>query len=231
MALDTSFGEVRYFEDFLYDVIADAAEISVYEAGTGTAEINAAAADGRIRLTSGGAGSDEIVSVSFGDMNWTAGVDLQMEARIILSNLTDVRYFVGFGDTIAETGETMFDNPADVLAIGTQSDAFGLFYDNDATTKELFAVGAKTDSITINSSVGAEYNPVAETPTTLGCHLSADRKVACFYVDGKEVYRIDSSTTLVAAVDLVPCVCIYDQGTTFNCDVDYIYAKKSRASA
>ena len=231
MASDTSFGKVRYFEDFLYDVIADAAEISVLAPGSGTCEIVAAAADGRIRLTSGGDGSDAEVAVSFGDMNWTAGVDLQMEARIVLSNLTDVRYFVGFGDTIAETSETMFDNPADVLAIGTQSDAFGLFYDNDATTKELFAVGAKTDSITVNHAIGAEYNPVAAVMTTLGCHLSADRKVACFYVDGKEVYRLDSATTLVAAVDLVPCVCVYDQGTTFNLDVDYLYGKKARASA
>ena len=74
-------------------------------------------------------------------------------------------------------------------------------------------------------------NPVAAVPTTLGCWLSADRKVACFYVDGKEVHRVDSATTLVAAVDLVPCVIAYEQGTAFDLDIDYIYAKKARASA
>lgn len=231
MATDTSFGEVRKFEDFLVTAVADLAEVDIVSASGVATEIVAGGADGRLRLDPAATDDDDKAGVSFGDINWTAGVDLQMEARIILSNITDVRYFVGFGDSIASADETMFDNPADVLAIGTQSDAFGLFFDNDATTKELFAVGAKTDSVTINYAIGSEYNPVAAVATTLGCYLSADRKVACFYIDGNEVYRIDSSTTLVAAVDLVPCVIAYEQGTAYDLDIDYIYAKKARASA
>lgn len=231
MANDTSFGEVRYFEDFLYDVIADALEISVLEPGAGTAEIDADATDGRIRLNSGGDGTNAEVAVSFGDMNWLAGSGyLKMEARIILSNLTDNRYFVGFGGTIAETSEAMFDNTSDVVTIDVQSNAIGIFFDNDATNKNLWCVAAKTDTVTVAKDLGPDYNPVAGQFTTLGLYLSTDRKSAQFYVDGKEAYRIDSKTTLVAAVDLVPCVWVYDQGTTFNCDVDYIYASKGRSA-
>ncbi len=51
-----------------------------------------------------------------------------------------------------------------------------------------------------------------------------------FYVDGNEVYRIDSSTTLIAAVPLAPCVINYEQLIALDIDVDYLYARKGRAS-
>ena len=231
MAIDTSYGMVRKFDDFLYTAIADAPELStVTVSDTGATEVRANAEDGRIEISTGTSNDNDQAGISF-NLNWIAGTEsMYMEARIILSALTDNQYFVGWCDSLAETDETAFDNPADVLAIGTQSDAFGFLFCQDATTKTLFAVGAKTNAITVNSAISADFNPVASTFTTLGCSVSADRKTMIFYVDGNEVYRIDSPTTLIAAVALCPSVINYEQATALDIDVDYLYARKGRAS-
>ncbi len=229
MATDTSFGMVRQFEDFLVTAIGDLPEISQIGV-TGAATAVVPGEDGRARLKPAATDDDDKAGVGF-NLNYKAGSQpMGMEARVLVSAVTDNRFFVGFGDSLPETDETMFDNPADVLDIGTQSDAFGFFFDQDATTKQIFAVGAKTNAITVNQALDSKYNLTAAVFTTLGCTLSADRKTMVFYVDGKEVYRIDSATTLIAAVALCPCVMAYEQGTSFNMDVDYLYARKGRAS-
>ncbi len=151
MAKDTSLGMVEKFDDFFYTAIADAPELStVTVSDTGATEVRASGEDGRIEVSTGTSNDDDIGGIGF-NLNWTAGTEpMYMEARIVLSALTDNRYFVGWGDSLVESNETMFDNPADVLTIGTQSDAFGIFFDQDATTKNLFAVAAKTDAITVD---------------------------------------------------------------------------------
>uniref|UniRef100_A0A6M3KCV3 Uncharacterized protein n=1 Tax=viral metagenome TaxID=1070528 RepID=A0A6M3KCV3_9ZZZZ len=232
MASDTSFGVVRQFEDFLLTVVADAPEIDILAVtDTGSTEIRANAADGRIEVSTGTSDDDDQAAVGF-NLNWTAGAaPLKMEARIILSALTDNKYFVGFGDSLPSTDESMFDATTDAVTIGTQSDGIGILFDNDATTNNLWCVAAATDVVTVSQSLSSKYNPVAEVPITLGCSLSTDRKSAAFYVNGEEVYRIDSATVLVAAVDLCPQVVNYEQGTALDIDVDYLFASKGRASA
>jgi len=231
MPSDTSFGEVRKFEDFLVTAIADLPEVDyIAVTDTGATEVRANAADGRIEISTGTTDDDDKAGVGF-NLNFTAGDGyLKMEARIILSALTDNRYFVGFGDSLPSTDETMWDNPADVTAIGTQSDSIGIFFDQDATTKTLWCVAAASDSVTVAEALGSAYNPVALTPITLGCYLSLDRKSAVWYVDGEEVYRKESSSVLVGAVDLVPCVMNYEQGTALDIDLDYLYVAKGRSA-
>ena len=230
MAIDTSFGEVRKFEDFLVTAIADLPEIDIVTVTGGGGAVVAGGADGRYRLDIVATDDDDVGAVSFGAVNWTAGDELKMEARIFLSAVTDNKYFVGFSDSLASADETTFSATTDTVTIDTISDGIGICWDGDASTAQLWAVAGKTDAVTVNQGLGADYNPVAATATTIGCYLSADRKSARFYVDGKEVHKIDSSTTLVAAVDLVPGVWAYEQGTAFNLDVDYLYAKKGRST-
>ena len=72
MPTDTSFGEVRVFEDFLATTVTDIPHISVLAPGGGSAAIVAGAADGRVSIVGVG-GEAEIGAVTFGELNWTAG--------------------------------------------------------------------------------------------------------------------------------------------------------------
>ncbi len=230
MATDSMFGEVRKFEDFLVTAIADLPEIDIDSGNTAT-EVVAGAADGRVRLTQTGTNDDGASGVGFGALNWTAGdAEMSMEARIIISDVTDYKLFVGFGDQIVSSAETTFSMTTDTVTIDTQSDAIGIAFDGDATTAVLWAVAGKSDAVTVGKALSAKYNPVAATPVTLGVHLSQDRKTARWYVNGSEVYQLTSASTLIAAVDLVPEVYAYDQATACTIDVDYIYARKGRST-
>ena len=231
MARDTSFGEVRKFEDFLVTAIADLAEIDILSNDGGTAEVVADANDGRLRITLDGDNGDDVAAVTFGDPNWTAGQSsLKMEARIFIDDVTDYKLFIGFGDTIASGDETSFSATSDNVTMGAMSDAIGVAYDGDSTTAQLWAVAGAGDSVTVDKGLGTDTVPEAATPMTIGCWLSTDRKSAVFYVNGKEMYTINNSSVLVDASALVPGVWAYDQGTATNIDVDYIYASKGRSS-
>lgn len=231
MATDTQYGRVEKFEDFLVTAIADLPEIDIQTVTGGAGAVVAGGADGRYRLDISTSNDDDVGAVSFGALNWTAGDgDLWMEARIVLSAITDNKFFVGFGDSIASGDESSFSMTTDTVTIDTMSDAFGIAFDNDATTIALWAVAGKTDSVTVGQVLSTQYNPVAATPITLGCFLSQDRRTAKFFVNGKTVHEITSADTLVAAVDLVPGVWAYEQGSAFNLDVDYLVARKDRST-
>lgn len=230
-ATDTvQFGQVEKFEDFLVTAIADLPEIDTQAVTGDTVAVVAGGKDGRLRHSISTSDDDDVGATTFGALNWTAGVDLRMEARFFLSSITDNKFFVGFGDSIATADETTFSATTDTVTIDTQSDAFGILFDNDATTKNLWCVAGKTDAVTVSQVLNSKYNPVAATAITLGCFCSADRKVMEFYVNGETVYRIDSATTLIAAVALVPGVWNYEQGTAYNCDLDYLYACNPRST-
>lgn len=231
MATDTMFGQVRQFEDFMVTAIADLPE-SDQQAVTGeTRAIVAGANDGRVRLAIAASNDDDVGAVSFGDLNMTAGeTDIYMEARFFLSSIADNKFFVGFGDTVATGDETTFSLTTDTVTIDTMTDAIGLMFDADATTDVLFAVAGDTDSVTVGQSLPSRLNPVATEAITLGVHLSQDRQSAEFYVNGETVHRVDSSSVLVGNVALVAGVWAYEQGTAFNLDVDYLYARKGRST-
>lgn len=232
MAIDTSFGQVRQFEDFLVTAIADQPEIETLAVtAVGVTEIKALGIDGRLNVGVDVSNDDDIAAVSFGKLNWRSGAnDLKMEARIFITDITDNKFFVGFGDSLASADETSFSATTDTVTIDTMSDAIGIHFDNDATTKNLWCVAGKTDSVTANKSLASKYNPVANQALTLGCFLSADRTSAVWYVNEEEVYRIDGSTTLVAETDLVPMVQNFEQLTANIISVDYIYGSKGRST-
>jgi hypothetical protein len=227
MAIDTSFGEVRKFEDFLVTEIGDLTEIDI----NGAVTVSTTLADGRARFTVEDDNVDEVIALSFGGVHWIAGAtDLKMEARLFISDITDYKVFVGFGDTIASGGETSFSATTDTVTLDTMTDAIGILFDMDATTQNFWCVAGATDVVTENEVLSSEYNAVAATAITLGVWLSADRKSACWYINGKEVHRLDSSNVLVGAVGLVPGVWCYEQANDHYVDVDYLYGRKGRAT-
>lgn len=234
MATDTSFGEVRKFEDFLVTAIANIGEVDYIADGSGTTQIHDHATDGRLKITSGGndggGESAEVGAVSFEKVFTAGDGSIRMEARIFISTIADFHIFVGFGTSTAADDETSFSAASDTVTIDTMTDGIGFVWDGDQSTDQWWAVAGNTDSVTVNQGVGADHNPVATVPVTLGCYLSLDRKSAIWSIDGEEVYRKDSTSALVAAIDLAPGVWQYDQGTATDIDVDYLYAAKGRSS-
>ncbi len=232
MATDTGFGKVRKFEDFLVTAIADLPEIDTLAVtDTGVTEIIAGSEDGWIGLGVHTTDDDDRAAISFGSLQWHAGnTDLKMEERCYLSNITDNKFFVGFSDSIASADETIFSATLDVVTIDTVSDAIGFVFDNDATTIAFWCCAGKTDAVTLGQILSTKYNPVINTVFTLGVWLSADRKTARFSINGEEVYRISSSSTLIAAVDLVPIVQNLEQGTANILAVDYLFGDKPRGT-
>lgn len=230
MATDTMFGTVRQFEDFLLTAVADKPEIDILSATGVATEINTDA-DGRLRLDPAATDDDDLSAVSF-NLNWIAGEsDLYMEARFFIDDITDNKFFVGFGDNIASGNEKTFSATTDTVVAEALTDGLGILFDDDATTKVLWAVAAKTDNVTVDQALPSRFNPVAAQAITLGCKLSLDRKFAEFYVNGELVHTVNSTNTLVAAVALCPIVQTMEQGTAFMLDVDYLYAKKGRSTS
>ncbi len=230
MATDTMFGMVRQFEDFQLTAIGDKPEIDINTVTSGSSAITADA-DGRFRLDVGTSDDDDLAAVSF-NLNWVAGEgDLYMEARCFISNLTDNKFFVGFGDSLAVTNESIFSATTDTVTLDTMSDAIGILFDNDATTKVLWAVAGATNSVTVDQALPSRLNPIASTAFTLGVHLSLDRKYAEFNVNGEVVHTVNSESVLVAAVALCPMVVNFEQLIANNLDVDYLYATKPRSTS
>lgn len=233
MPTDTRIGVLEQFEDFLVTAIADLPEIDTGASTGETKAVVSSAKDGRLRNTVAASNDDEASAVSF-NLNYTPGDgELYMEARFLLSALTDNMYFVGFGDGIASSKTKACQATADTVAVGASTamaDCIGILFDQDATTKNLWCVAIKTSAVTVGKVLAAKYNPTITAMVTLGVYLSTDRKSAAFYVNGEEVYRLDSTTTLIAAVALAPGVWTYEQATALNLDVDYLYARKARAA-
>lgn len=234
MAIDTSVGFIEQFEDFLVTAIADLPEIDIQAVTGETRAVVSAGRNGRLRHAIANSNDDDVGATTFGDLNWIpAGGDLFMEARFFLSSVADVKIFIGFGDSIATADETTFSATTDTITIDTQSDAIGLHFDNDSTTKQVWAVAGAADVVTLGYGLGtASWSNIAiNVAQTWGVFLSADGKSARFYMNGKEVYSIDSATVLVTpTATLVPGVWCYEQGTAFNCDVDYILGRQARST-
>ena len=225
MAIDTSFGSVRLFEDFLVTAIGYHPEVDI----SGACAVSTTLGDGRARCTVEDDNADEVIAVGFGGINWIAGnTPMQMEARLFVSDITDYKLFVGFGDSLPSAGETSFSATTDTVTLDTMTNAIGILFDMDATTQAFWCVAGKTDAVTVDEVLSTEYNIVAEEAITLGVSLSTDLKSATWYINGKEVYRLDSATTLIAAAGLLPGVWCYEQANDHYVDVDYIYAKKGR---
>ena len=230
MAIDTMFGVFRQFEDFAQTAIADSPEVDVQVAAGQTTEVTAGN-DGRLRIAIAATDDEDVGSVTFGTLSYTAGQSsLYMEARVLSSVITDMKYFIGFSDVIATGDESSFSATTDTVTIDTMSDAIGFVKDGDSTTDAHFAVAGATDSVTVSQVLPSRLNLVAAEFTTFGVQLSEDRQAAQFFIDGELVHNIEFSSVLVAAVALVPGVWCYEQGTSFNFDVDYLYGRKGRST-
>ncbi len=239
MATKTPRGTVEFFEDFLYDVVADKPEYSV---GTDPAvEIVATGEDGVVRTTME-AGQSNIDGMSFGQLQWQVGEGtLIYEARVKLSAIGTgaERLFVGFTDVQEDTlTEFPFTGATTVITpVANPDDCIGFFWEGDMTNPVWYPASQNTDALVVDgtnmtSAARAVAQPVAAAYQTLRFEVGPDGSVATFYVDGIEIYRHENKSTPVVAAStpLTPYFVVTEGTAAINFDVDYVYVSKGRAS-
>lgn len=217
-------GRVKHSDDFLGDVVTDP-DSSATE-NSGSAAVDAGAASGVLRLTTGAADGNR-TSWTHG-LNWQAndGGPLQFETRIkSVTAITARAYFVGFTDTLAAT---TLENPIEqsgTTITSTATNAVGFMYDTASTndTWHLVAVNADTDSAAVNTGLAPA---AAGTWQTLNVQVDTDGD-AVFTIDGVEVGRIANSVAV--ATSLTPIVHIETRSAAaVSVDVDYVELEGGR---
>jgi hypothetical protein len=149
---------------------------------------------------------------------------LMLEARLKLSDISEAYLFVGFTDTISTTRET----PIMLVAADIDSDATdacGVCYDVDGTTKQFFHGGVKNGTDTVPAYSGTA--PVDDTFFTVRVEVSAAGAVQGF-IDGVAI-----GTAVAAAVTetvaLTPAIFVANRSANqVIATIDYIEVLQNR---
>lgn len=173
--------KVRWFSDFLGDTLP-AETAATAGSGTGNAVAISAGQGGRVSIKSSSADAAIGANASafaLGGLDWRADQGgLAMEARIQCDDVSEAYIFFGFTDTLPGT---TLEAPIFLVAADIDSDASnacGIGYDVDGTTKQWFHGGVKADADTTPAYSGAA--PVEATYETLRVEVSADGAVQGF---------------------------------------------------
>ncbi len=219
---------VVWQDDFLGDLVKDEYTLLSGSDAQALDPVISAAKNGVLRLT---CGDDATTTMAVNGsqlamaLNWDASVansSLFMEARIKVSAITNIVFFVGFTDSLSLempftiSGTTVTSNA---------TDAVGFVFDTNQTTDRFYAVGVDTN--TDATAQLLDTAPVAATWIRLGVRLWDDGE-AEFYIDG-----VKKGTTMTAAatptVDLTPTIAVFSETTTSHTlDVDYITVSMAR---
>lgn len=227
MATDTGNGKWKRFEDFAVTAIGDLPEIDVQSATGVTTAILAAQHGGIVEIPMGTSDDDDCGAVSFGGLNWhVAESDIECEIRMRVETITDPKYFVGFGDSIASADESSFSATTDSVTIDTMSAGAGFLFDNDATTKNIWCVAGAADVVTVGKVLDSSYNPAADEWITFRVYIAKGGRSIQWSINGKEVHSVmrksDESVLVTANATLVPGVWNYEQGTAADVEVDFL---------
>ncbi len=227
MATDSGFGKVKWFDDFLGDVIKDQYSVGAETGGSGATAAITAAANGVLRITSDDQTDGDRIGLTF-QLSWKAADGgMIMEARLKnVSAITTRTVFVGFTDVLASS--TTVEMPIEMAGTtltSTATDAVGFMYDTASTNDTWYGVGVKADADA--TPVDSTIAPVAGTWQTLRVQVSPDGD-ARFFINGKLIGTVEDSIT--TSVDCTPIICVEAQGASGAkvVDVDYLYVEGGR---
>ncbi len=236
-ATDTTRGKVMFFEDFLYDVVADKPEYSV--STDPVPEIVATASDGVVRTTLDVSQSN-VGGMGFGTTHWfipnAAGegtLSCEFRVRMSVVSSTDGSTFVGFTDAQVDVvSENPFTISGTALtASANPDDAIGFIFHGAATNASWYPVSQNNDAVVIDgvTNVAAldRVPPVATEWQTLRMDIHEGAKVVEFYVDGVFIYRYAGSQA-IDDVALTPAWINLEGTDASNVDLDYVYVEKTR---
>lgn len=237
-ASDTPKNGYRYFEDFLVTAIGDLPEVDVQSATGVTTAILANQPAGVVEIPVAASDDDDVAAVST-NLNHFADAygPLVMEARLkIDTSIADMKFFVGFGDSIASGDETSFSATTDTVTIDTMSSGVGFLFDNDATTKNFWCVAGYGDAVTVGKVLNSRFNfAAAGTYKTFRVSVGPGGKSIEWSIDGEVVHRVDkqpgsSEKYIDGSVALAAGVWNYEQGTAYEIELDYIEVNGARYS-
>lgn len=215
--------------------IGDAGPADRWSTTKGTAASAAAATTvaaslcGEVTLTS----SSDDVSVANNTSTFTSiGLaykasqgGLAVEARIKLSDVSEAYLFVGFTDTISTTLELpIFLVAADIDSDAT--DACGVCYDVDGTTKQFFQGGVKngTDTVPVYSG-GAPADGVYFTVRAEVSTAGAVRG----YINGVPIGSAPVANAITAATAVTPAIFVSTRSANqVIATIDYIKVEMNR---
>lgn len=230
-----STGKFVLFEDFYGTwAIGDAGPADTWSttAGSGTgnavATTVAASLNGAVTLKSAsddgahGANCSTFTGINLG---WKANQGgLAMGARLKLSDVSEAVLFVGFTDTISTTVElplflttTAIDSDA--------TDACGVGYDVDGTTKQFFHGGVKAGTDTTPAYSGSA--PTDDTYFVVRVEVSAAGSVQGFINDQAIGPAVANAVTATTA--LTPAIIVGNRSANqVTATIDYIWAQQNR---
>ncbi len=229
MATDTSFGKVRYFDDFHRKVI-DSATASLYTVNAdtgGTAFAINEQHNGVIRGT--GDGTDGDITNIFGPPIWRCdkGGPMTLEWRVtLITSIADGEQYIGWSDDDGTDENPITLSTADAITTNA-SNAVGFAYTGAGTASwKAVSVNGDADGTVTACNKGGATTPTVATFQTFKIVLNQDGD-ADYYIDGTWQAREDlavSATTLLA-----PAVAQQDGGTARSTDIDYLYINAGRS--
>lgn len=230
-----STGKFVVFDDFYGTwAIGDAGPADTWSttAGSGTAtEVATTVANslnGVVTMktsTDDGANSANSTLLTGINLGWKANQGgLMMEARLKLSAITTVALFVGFTDTISTTVELpIFLAAADIDSDATN--ACGVGFDTDGTTKQFFHGGVKADTDTTPAYSGSA--PVADTYVVIRVEVSAAGSVQGF-INGKAI-GLPVANAVTVSTALTPCIAVSSRAAAARTlSIDYVWVQQNR---
>lgn len=150
---------------------------------------------------------------------------LTMEARLKISDVSEACMFVGFTDTISTTVEMpLFLVAADIDS--DASNACGVGYDVDGTTKQFFHGGVKANTDTAPAYSGGA--PLDDTYFTVKVEVSAAGAVRG-YINGTAIGTAAVANAVTASTALTPAIVIGNRSANqVTATVDYIKVTQDR---
>lgn len=228
MAIDTSFGVVRLFDDFLGDSY-NTFNWSVPVAGSGVAPAIQVLPNGVIRNTVTNNSSNDLSSL-VGEVIYraNAGGPLIFEARVTYQTSLSVFSFIGLTGTKPST--TVTDIPMNTNG-GTfttgHANAVGFMYTGGSGGAAVWqCAGVKAGADTAITAAGSRFNPVLATYQTLRIVVNADG-AASFYING-EIIVENLANAVTASTLLTPAICLTDDGAAGSLDTDYVHINCGR---
>ena len=149
---------------------------------------------------------------------------LAVEAKIKIDDISEAVLFVGFTDSLASTVELpIFLNGANIDSDAT--DACGIGYDVDGTTKQFFHGGVKNDTDTTPAYSGTA--PVDATYFVVRVEVSSSGAVRG-YVNGKPIGP-EVENAITASTSVCPAIIIGNRSANqVIATIDYIKVEQNR---